>query len=95
MLYCNPPTLSPNIVPYTNSTQYSMTTKLNKMTALKSNDKFFLIKQSMMKTTPMVCNIVFKVFTLYVREQVLICSIYLKINQLLNLVKKTVKVLES
>lgn len=56
---------------------------------------FFLIKQSMLKTTPMVCNIVFKVFTLYVREQVLICSIYLQINQLLNLVKKTVKVLES
>lgn len=49
----------------------------------------------MLKTTPMVCNIVFKVFTKYVREQVLICSIYLKINQLLNLVKKTVKVLES
>lgn len=72
-----------------------MTTKLNKMTALKSNVKFFLIKQSMLKTTPMVCNIVFKVFTLYVRKQVLICSKYIKINQLLDLVKKTVKVLES
>lgn len=37
----------------------------------------------MLKTTPMVCNIVFKVFALHEREQVFISSINLKINQII------------